>query len=247
MKYLYRISLTFMILTILSACLLGGFYFYQKWTLDSDDHAFNEPAEETAVEAAKTDCDTEYVILVQNLNSGKSESLVEEIPAKYMGKTKEELISLLSQEEKAPSLRDRQKGIQSIRLSAFSRERVVVVKTYEIRESEDGDLQKEKNDKGETAADEEREGEETEEEIEETMQSPVKELPKEDAEENSGNYYLMACDGMVCVYQEDMKTVYLVTGIMLDQLPDEVRQEILDKKYIKNEEELYNFLESYSS
>ena len=44
-----------------------------------------------------------------------------------------------------------------------------------------------------------------------------------------------------------MKTLYLSTGISLDQLPDQVRQEILDKKYIKNEEELYNFLESYSS
>lgn len=234
MKYLYRISLTFMILTILSACLLGGFYFYQKWNWDSKNNITQEPVEETATEAAKTDCDTEYVILAQNLNSGKSESLVEEIPAKYIGKTKEELISLLSQEEKAPSLRDRQKGIQSIRLSAFSHDRVVVVKTYEIKETEDDGSQEKENDG-------------TEEEVEETMQSPTEKIGEETAEENTGNYYLMACDGMVCVYQEDMTTLYLATGIMLDQLPDDVRQEILDKKYIKNEEELYNFLESYSS
>lgn len=234
MKYLYRISLTFMILTILSACLLGGFYFYQKWNWDSKNSTVKEPVEETVVKSAKTDCDTEYVILEQNLNSGKSESLVEEIPAKYIGKTKEELISLLSQEERAPSLRDRQKGIRSIRLSAFSHDRVVVVKTYEIKEREDDVSQNEENDG-------------MEEEAEETMQSPIEKIGEEAVEENSGIYYLMACDGMVCVYHEDMETLYLATGIMLDQLPDDVRQEILDKKYIKNEEELYNFLESYSS
>lgn len=241
MKYLYRISLTFMTLTILSACLLGGFYFYQKWNLDSKNSTVQEPVEETAAGAAKTDCDTEYVILEQNLNSGKSQSLVEEIPAKYIGKTKEELISLLSQEERAPALRDRQKGIQSIRLSAFSHDRVVVVKTYEIKERTDEDSQKEENDVTE------EEIEEAEEETEETMQSPIEKIGEEEFEENTGIYYLMACDGMVCVYHEDMKTLYLATGILLDQLPDDVRQEILDKKYIKNEEELYNFLESYSS
>ena len=44
-----------------------------------------------------------------------------------------------------------------------------------------------------------------------------------------------------------MKTLFLSTNILLEHLPDEIKQEILDKKYIKNEEELYNFLESYSS
>ena len=230
MKYLYRISLTFMILTILSAVLLSGYYFYQQHN-ESKRKTSEEKVEETAVTNDQIDCDTEYVILEQDLNTGESESLVEEIPSKYIGRTKEQLISILEQEERSPSLRDRQKGIVSIRLSAFSNERVVVVKTYEIKENGT-----EEEETGES-------GTETEE-VEETMQSDMETIGTENAE---GVYYLMANGGVVYVYQGDMKTLYLATDITIDQLPDDVRQEILDKKYIKNEEELYNFLESYSS
>lgn len=234
MKYLYRISLTFMILTILSAAVLSGFYFYQQHN-EKQRKTEEEKTEETAVINNQIDCDTEYVVLEQDLNSGESRSLVEEIPSKYIGRTKEQLISILEQEERSPSLRDRQKGIVSIRLSAFSNERVVVVKTYEIKDKEE----KEETEEAKT------EEEETEsEEVEETMQSDMENIESGNA---SGVYYLMANGGMVYVYKEDMKTLYLATDIMLDRLPDDVRQEILDKKYIKNEEELYNFLESYSS
>lgn len=236
MKYLYRISLTFMILTILSATVLGGYYLYQheKQKFQDEGTKSVEPAEETASNPAATDCDTEYVVLEENLNTGESASFVQEIPAKYIGKNKEELTALLSQEEKSPSLRDRQKGIKTIRLSAFSHERVVVVKTYEIEEEaveetvRYGQAQVSGN------------------EIRETIQSDTGTIGSQ-ADEELGGYYLMANDGHVCVYYEDMQTMYLTTGIALDRLPDEVRQEVLDKKYIKNEEELYNFLESYSS
>lgn len=234
MKYLYRISLTFMILTILSATVLGGYYLYQMHKSGEREPEIREQTQETASNPSITDCDTEYVVLEQNLNTGDSQSLVQEIPAKYIGKTKEELSALLSQEEKAPSLRDRQKGIQSIRLSAFSPERVVVVKTYEIKETvveetvRYGRVQVSGN------------------QIQETMQTDTGTIGSQ-TDEEIGGYYLMANDGHVCVYYEDMQTMYLTTGIALDRLPDEVRQEVLDKKYIKNEEELYNFLESYSS
>jgi hypothetical protein len=212
MKYLYRISLTFMVLTILSAMLLGGFYFYQSRNVKSNSQDSEQQIQETASNQDKTDCDTEYVILEQNLNSKTHETLVSEIPAKYIGKNKEQLVELLAEEERAPSLRDRQKGIQTVRLSAFSNERVVVVKTYELSEPEQ-----------------------------------TQEQGREPEAEQAKGYYLLAEDGIVCVYQEDLETLYFMTGIILDQLPDSVRQEILDKKYVKNEEELYNFLESYSS
>lgn len=230
MKYLYRISLTFMILTILSAALLSGYYFYQQHN-ESKSKKSEEKIEQTAVANNQIDCDTEYVILEQDLNTGESKSLVEEIPSKYIGRTKEQLISILEQEERSPSLRDRQKGIVSIRLSAFSNERVVVVKTYEIKEN--GTVEEESGESGTET-----------EEVEETMQSDMETIGTENTE---GVYYLMANGGVVYVYQGDMKTLYLATDITIDQLPDDVRQEILDKKYIKNEEELYNFLESYSS
>ncbi len=60
-------------------------------------------------------------------------------------------------------------------------------------------------------------------------------------------FYLVAEDNYVTVYKSDMKTVYLYTEIDMDSLPYEIQTEILDRKYIEDEEELYNFLESYSS
>jgi len=61
------------------------------------------------------------------------------------------------------------------------------------------------------------------------------------------DFYLMVEDDYITVYRGDLKTVYLYTDIYMQHLPEELQQEILDKKYIANEEELYNFLESYSS
>lgn len=60
-------------------------------------------------------------------------------------------------------------------------------------------------------------------------------------------FYLLVENEYINVYYSDLKTVYLYTDILLSDLPDELQQEILDKKYISSEEELYNFLESYSS
>ena len=90
----------------------------------------------------------------------------------------------------------------------------------------------------------EEENEETQAQALETMGSGNKRISEL---LETGAYYLMAREGYVCVYYEDLKTIYLVTDILIDHLPDKVRQEVLDKKYMKNEEELYNFLESYSS
>lgn len=208
MKYLYRISLIFMILCILSAGLLGGYYLYQnRIDRKKSISTKKETVKEVSVKKNTTDCDTEYVILEQDLIQGGSKTYVREIPEKYIDKSKEELVSLLHEEERAPALRDREKGLISIRLSVFSNERVVVVKTYK------------------------------KEVVETTVVS----------ENDVGCFYLMANNGHVTVYYSDMKTLFLSTNILLEQLPDEIKQEILDKKYIKNEEELYNFLESYSS
>ena len=61
------------------------------------------------------------------------------------------------------------------------------------------------------------------------------------------DFYLMAEDNYISVYCDDLKTVYLYTGISMSELPLSLQQEILDKKHIHGKEELYNFLESYSS
>ncbi len=60
-------------------------------------------------------------------------------------------------------------------------------------------------------------------------------------------YVLLAEDGFVAVYQADRETLYATTGILVDNLPDNLQQEIQDGKIIDSEEQLYSFLENYSS
>ena len=57
----------------------------------------------------------------------------------------------------------------------------------------------------------------------------------------------MVADHFVVVYEADKKTLYLNTDILLDSLQDSLQAEIIQGKYVENEEDLYNFLESYSS
>lgn len=54
-------------------------------------------------------------------------------------------------------------------------------------------------------------------------------------------------DGYIMVYCADGETVYSNTDIRLDSLPSKIRKEIQEGKLMYSEQELYNFLESYSS
>lgn len=49
------------------------------------------------------------------------------------------------------------------------------------------------------------------------------------------------------VYLSDGTTIYEFTEIPLTDLPDEVQQEVASGKYVETAEELYAFLENYSS
>ena len=60
-------------------------------------------------------------------------------------------------------------------------------------------------------------------------------------------FYLMVADHFVIVYKEDKRTIYMNTDILLDNLSSQLQEEIIAGKYVENEQELYNFLESYSS
>lgn len=60
-------------------------------------------------------------------------------------------------------------------------------------------------------------------------------------------YYLMEVNGYVVVYLSDKKTPYEYTDILFDELPDSLREEIRNGKYMENIEELYGFLENYTS
>ena len=51
----------------------------------------------------------------------------------------------------------------------------------------------------------------------------------------------------IVVYFSDKKTPYEYTDIHYDELPELLRQEIRNGKYIESTAELYGFLENYSS
>ena len=60
-------------------------------------------------------------------------------------------------------------------------------------------------------------------------------------------YYLMEVNGYVVVYLYDRKTPYEYTNILCNELPESLQKEIANGKYIDNMQELYGFLENYSS
>ena len=60
-------------------------------------------------------------------------------------------------------------------------------------------------------------------------------------------FYLYSLNGYLIVYAGDNKTVYEYTDIPTDNLPETIQLEIKNGKFIESKEELYGFLENYSS
>ncbi len=71
-------------------------------------------------------------------------------------------------------------------------------------------------------------------------------VTKGNAEKNKG-YYICELNGYLVVYLSDKKTLYEMTDITMEKIPDELKKEIKRGKYIENEETLYGILENYSS
>lgn len=145
-----------------------------------------------------TTCDTSYVVVEYNLEEENKETSTGQLPERYLGMTREELMEALKEYELNPTLDDQEKGFLSLQLEKFSQDEVVVQKNYR----------------------------------------PV---------EKTFGYYLMVQDGKIVVMEEDQQTVYLTTEIYADALSDALKQELIMGKFIHNIEELYGFLESYTS
>ncbi|MGN0153731.1 MAG: hypothetical protein ACI4A3_04730 [Lachnospiraceae bacterium] len=60
-------------------------------------------------------------------------------------------------------------------------------------------------------------------------------------------YYAKSFNGMIVILNGDGKTVYEYTQIPINMLPDNVKEEVIEGYYLETEEDLYNFLENYSS
>ena len=60
-------------------------------------------------------------------------------------------------------------------------------------------------------------------------------------------YYIKDDNGRLVVYETKTQAVYAQTGIETDTLPAEIKTELSTGIFFQTEEDLYNFLESYSS
>lgn len=60
-------------------------------------------------------------------------------------------------------------------------------------------------------------------------------------------FFLVNDNNYVAVYKLPQCEIYEYTDVILDVLPVDLQEEIKVGKYLKNEEELYNFLENYTS
>ncbi len=66
-------------------------------------------------------------------------------------------------------------------------------------------------------------------------------------EKGYGIYYLTEQEGYVQVCLSDKKTIFENTCIRIETLPKGLQEEIRSGKYLKDQQELYSFLENYSS
>ncbi len=210
MKFVKRISL-FFILPMGMYTL--GFYSHMKLqeefypgkfrTVEIEERSSGVSEEPQIIPTAREEeqvigADTQYIIEEVDLKKNTSVETKWKVPDKYIGMDRQQFVKEMDLYQQSPSLKDQELGFVSVEVASFSKERVVVRKSYIFKEV-------------------------------------------------STSFYLVNEKNYVVVYCDDLKTVYMNTNITLDSLPDGLKQEIIQNKYVATEEELYNFLESYSS
>ena len=98
-----------------------------------------ETEEIQVIEAAVEDvpvvtADTRYLIEEVDLTKGSVREMEESIPIKYIGLNREEMLEELKAYDNNPPLTELEKGFQTIELTAFSGDHVVVCKYYKEKE-----------------------------------------------------------------------------------------------------------------
>ncbi len=216
MKLIRRISLFLVLSGIM--LLAGGYtalkaerFFYpnryqtketriqEKQQQSAIDGEMKEQVIETAVGSIPVvNADTTYLVEEVDLINGTVHETQESVPVKYIGLDREGLLEELDSYDRNPPLTELERGFETIELTAFSKDRVVICKYYKQPEEDKG-------------------------------------------------FYLMVADHFIVVYREDKQTLYMNTDILLESLNEKLQTEIMQGKYVETEEELYHFLESYSS
>ena len=60
-------------------------------------------------------------------------------------------------------------------------------------------------------------------------------------------YFISLYNHYVVVYHSDQKTIFLFTDMKAEELPDDVQKDLVKGIFMKDEGELYDFLENYTS
>ena len=220
MKLIRRISLFLILSGVMLA--LGGYtalkaeqFFYPNryQTKETPNHiiqrsSVDDDMQEQVIEAAVGEipvltADTMYLVEEVDLTDGTVHESEENVPVKYIGLDRESLLQELEIYDRNPPLSELERGFETIELTAFSKDRVVICKYYK--------------------------------------------LEKENEQEPAQGYYLMVADHLIVVYRGDQQTIYMNTDILLEGLSDALQAEIMQGKYLETEEEVFNFLESFSS
>ena len=141
---------------------------------------------------------TVYVLEEYCINDESLISEETEPPIEVLGYDRGRMLLYIQDYMEHMNETDKDKGLISYELTSFSRDRVVLRKTYY---------------KGEPTA----------------------------------QFYLDVQMGRIVVYQTSDNSLYAYTELKFNSLPESLRREILEGKYIETVEELYHFLESYSS
>lgn len=75
----------------------------------------------------------------------------------------------------------------------------------------------------------------------------VRSLYDKNAAHAEDRYYVKNPDGYVSIFYPNTDTLYFETSIVTLMLPEELQKEIENGKYFTTQEQLYHFLESYTS
>lgn len=81
-----------------------------------------------------------------------------------------------------------------------------------------------------------------EEQPEVTEQTRIHETKVDDS-----GYYIKEADGYVIVYKADQKTVFEYTTILIDELPEQIKEKVNKGMKVNSASQVYSFLENYSS
>lgn len=202
MKKVYIICFLVLGLT-LSAVYYGGYQLTKQQTAAPDGQATATTAIPEILGAARTNESiinrkTSYVLEEYSLNDNSLSSETTDPPIEVLGYDRQKLLDYIQNYMENMSVEDKEKGLISYELTSFSKDEVVLRKTY------------------------------------------YQDTP-------TAQFYLDVQMGRIVVYQTADDSLYAYTEVKFNQLPEALRREILAGKYIETIEELYHFLESYSS